>query len=81
MDLGTILQNEESLEEIDFDNINHIHISEPNLEIIQKRVLHTKLANILKEKEYKNYISIEMKRCDSLDDVKKVMQYVRGVFK
>lgn len=81
MDLGTILQNEESLEEIDFDKINHIHISEPNLEIIQKRVLHTNLANILKGKQYNNYISIEMKKCDSLDDVKTVMEYVRSVFK
>ena len=81
MDLGTILQNDECLEQIDFDNTNHIHISEPNLEIIQKRVLHTKLANILRESQYKNYISIEMKKCDSLDDVKRVMEYVRSVFK
>ena len=51
MDLGTVIENEEdiiSIIENNYDKINHIHISEPNLESIQKRELHKKLAQKLK---------------------------------
>ena len=43
MDFGTVIQNEEdilSILENNYDQINHIHISEPNLEVVQQRELH-----------------------------------------
>ncbi|BBK78201.1 sugar phosphate isomerase/epimerase family protein [Clostridium butyricum] len=83
VDLGTIIYNKEDLNVIS-DNINlvnHVHISEPNLALIQKRDLHIKLASILKEKEYNNYVSIEMGKCDSLHEVKESIKYINEVFK
>lgn len=80
-DLGTILQNNEDISILQ-DNINlihHIHISEPNLEKIQKRELHKDLMSLLKEKEYHNYVSIEMKNQNDIGAVKEVMQYVRHI--
>ena len=79
VDLGTIIQNEEefSLFE-DYTNIiNHIHISEPNLEIIKKRKFHSKLFRILKNHKYSNYVSIEMKNCNDIEKVKKVALYIK----
>lgn len=83
VDLGTIIYNKEDLNVIS-DNIslvNHVHISEPNLALIQKRDLHIKLANILKEKKYNRYVSIEMSKRDNLQDVKDSIKYINEVFK
>lgn len=82
IDLGTIIYNEEDLQVIidNIDLVNHIHISEPNLLIIQKREIHNKLANILKQVNYERFISIEMGKCDNLDDVKNTIKYIKDVF-
>lgn len=83
LDLGTIIYNNEDLQIIS-DNIelvNHIHISEPRLALIEKRELHNKLVSILKQKKYNKYISIEMGKRDNLDEVKKTIDYIREVFK
>lgn len=80
-DLGTILQNDEDISILQ-DNINlihHIHISEPNLEKIQKRELHKELMRLLKEKEYHNYVSIEMKNQNDIEAVKEVIKYVKNI--
>lgn len=83
LDLGTVIENEEdiiSIIENNYDKINHIHISEPNLESIQKRELHKKLAQKLKENNYQRYISIEMKNQNDIEKVKEIINYVKGVF-
>lgn len=83
VDLGTIIYNNEDLETIS-DNIvlvNHVHISEPNLALIEKRDLHIKLAHILKKENYNNFISIEMGKRDNLQEVKKSIKYIKEVFK
>ncbi len=82
VDLGTIIENNENIEIIE-ENIhlvNHIHISEPNLESIQKRDMHNKLKNILNKNNYDKYISIEMKNQNDIEKVKDVVNYVKGVF-
>ena len=82
-DLGTVIYNEENLSILE-DNlkwINHIHISEPYLEAIQKRSLHKELASILRKEEYNNYISIEMKGGSELEKIKDIIQYTQDVFK
>ncbi|TWH59732.1 sugar phosphate isomerase/epimerase [Desulfitobacterium sp. LBE] len=82
IDFGTILHNQESLEPIE-ENIhlvNHIHISEPNLVVIEKRKLHNQLAEILKKKNYQGFVSIEMGKQDNLVLLKDVINYVKEVF-
>ena len=82
VDLGTIIENNENIEIIE-ENIhlvNHIHISEPNLESIQKRDMHNKLKDILNKNNYDKYISIEMKNQNDIENVKDVVNYVKGVF-
>ena len=76
-DLGTVIQNDESFNILkdNMININHIHISEPNLLKIEKRNLHKELFNLLKKYNYQNYVSIEMKE-HSFQDVKEVIDYI-----
>ena len=81
VDLGTIIYNREDLSNIK-DNIklvNHVHISEPNLEKIKKRHLHKELKKLLVDSGYNHYVSIEMKE-QSNDDVIKTLRYVREIF-
>lgn len=82
-DLGTVINNQENLSvlENNLNWINHIHISEPYLEQIQKRSLHHELASILRKEKYVNYISVEMKGGSELDKIKDIIQYTQDVFK
>ncbi len=78
LDLGTIIQNNESLDILE-DNvkyINHVHISEPNLELIKKRELHKDLINLLNANNYNGYVSIEMKKQDNIEEIKNVISYI-----
>lgn len=82
VDFGTILQNQEELNII-FDNmnlVNHIHISEPNLVKIEKREEHKRLAEYLKSIDYQRYVSIEIKKTEEIEEIKKVIEYVVGIF-
>ena len=81
LDLGTIIYNNEDINEIYeyVELINHVHISEPNLELIQKRELHKQLFKILKNNNYDRYVSIEMKKQDSIDNIKEVLEYVKSL--
>lgn len=83
VDLGTIINNNEQLSILaeNIDLINHVHISEPYLEEIEKRDIHFNLARILKENNYQKYISIEMKNLNSLDTVTECVEYIREVFR
>ncbi len=81
VDLGTIICNNENLAIIrdNLQLVNHIHISEPNLEKIEKRQLHKDLKKILVDGGYDKYLSIEMKEQNS-QEVIKVLRYVREIF-
>jgi sugar phosphate isomerase/epimerase len=77
VDMGTIIHYSENIEFIN-DNIelvNHIHISEPQLEIIKKRKIHKKL----KELNYNNWFSIEMKNIGNINTVKKTVNYIKEI--
>ena len=81
LDMGTVIYNQESLDLI-ADNlscINHIHISEPRLVLIQPRDLHRELANIITS-DYHNYVSIEMGLQNDLSHVKNTIYYLKGLF-
>jgi len=65
-DLGTVIENNESINVIK-DNlhlINHIHISEPNLDVINHKTLIRDLFFLLKKEKYDKLVSIEMRRSD-----------------
>ncbi len=83
VDLGAIIQNKESITNI-FNNIgliNHIHISEPNLEPIKQRIEHRTLVQELRKTNYNKYISIEMKNIENIEKLKEIIKYVKEVFK
>jgi sugar phosphate isomerase/epimerase len=82
IDFGTIIQNNEDLKSIkkNISLVNHVHISEPYLAVIEKTAKHRELAEILKNGGYEKYVSIEMKNHGDIQIVKDVMRYVKGVF-
>lgn len=82
VDLGTIIFNGESLEvlEQNMHYINHIHISEPGLALIEERKLHNDLAGMLEKYHYDKFISVEMKTQDDLQCVKETLAYVKEIF-
>lgn len=81
-DIGTVIENNENIDDIEkyFDEINHIHISEPYLELIKKRDLHRRLFHILKLNDYKKYLSIEMKKQDNIKDIDNTLLYVSELY-
>lgn len=82
IDLGTIIQNNESIEAIinNISLVNHIHISEPNLISIKKRSFHKELASELKNIGYDKYVSIEMKNTGKVNDTKQAIEYIGEIF-
>lgn len=83
LDLGTVIYNKEKISgfEKEMPIVNHIHISEPGLDKIKERDLHRELKDLLQKTGYENYLSIEMKTMDSVEEIRKVMEYVSGIFK
>lgn len=81
IDLGTIIANEEDINIIKNSSkyISHVHISEPYLEKIEKRDIHKKLVSILRDINYDNYISIEMKNLNDINLVKETCEYIKGL--
>ena len=82
LDVGTMIQNNESVEELAgyIHLINHVHISEPGLKMIEQRALHGELMELLTREEYQRFVSIEMGKRDNLIDIENVLKYVRNVF-
>lgn len=82
LDIGTVIQNEESLNTIlgHEDLINHVHISEPGLCAIKKRGIHKELVKILNDSAYKNTVSIEMSKQDDLGLIINIIEYVKELF-
>ncbi len=81
LDVGTMVYNGENPADFanDLDLVSHVHISEPYLAPIEKRELHKELAEILKEKQYQGFVSVEMK-CADYETVEKCLEYVAEVF-
>ena len=71
-DLGTVMHNNEcgiqNLAMIPY--INHVHISEPNLNEVMFNSIQSDVIKKLREYEYQRYVSIEMKNLNSLALVK-----------
>ncbi len=78
VDLGTIINN---VEDIYYllqipEYISHVHISEPKLMPIEKRVLHKQLFAILREIDYDKFVSLEMGNKGDLGQVQDIMKYI-----
>lgn len=83
LDVGTMIQNGEVIENMagKVKFINHVHISEPGLKMIEKRELHRTLKMMLEKENYQGYVSIEMGKTDELQKIENVMNYVKEIFK
>lgn len=83
LDVGTMIQNGEQVEELEgmVPWMNHVHISEPHLKIIEKRALHVELAKLLKKEHYSRWISIEIGKTEELSVIEDVMGYVEEVYR
>lgn len=87
LDLGTILENQESLEDFPawLPLIRHIHISEPGLVCLTEahRDVYSRLIEFTKnawqEKAWQGYLSIEMGRMDSKDRLLEIMTWIRSL--
>lgn len=81
LDFGTVIANGEALDTLRnvIDLVKHIHISEPGLGPITRRKQHMQLKEILEDKSYKGFISLEMKRAN-LDVLIDSMDYVASIF-
>lgn len=82
LDVGTMIQNGESAEELagKVCRINHVHISEPGLKLIEHKELHQKLKELLVKENYRGFISVEMGKREELIEIENVLKYVREVF-
>ena len=82
LDFGTMIQNEEDLHvvEVAREWLNHVHISEPGLALVEHRTAHKELAKYLKETDYDRFVSLEIKTQENIQNVKDAMHYLQDVF-
>ncbi len=82
LDVGTMIVNGESADLLTgmVSYINHVHISEPGLQSIQPRELHSKILVRLREENYDRYISVEMGGTTEREMIRGVLSYVNGIF-
>ena len=82
LDIGTMIYNEEdpAIIKDNLPKINHIHISEPGLKVIQERDLHRDIASILKAGNYDKWVSIEMGRQEDIGAIDAACAYVSELF-
>ena len=68
-DFGTVLYNREPISDVKrySDEINHVHISEPELAAIRFSGRHAELTACLRESGYSGYVSLEMKNPGDID--------------
>lgn len=82
LDTGTMIENGETPDVLDgaLQYVNHVHISEPFLEVVKNRQFHRELRNELWESGYKGYVSIEMNNKSGISAIMETMAYVAEVF-
>lgn len=82
LDIGTMVFNEEDVEVLNgkVAFINHVHVSEPGLKLIEVRELHQKIRERLQKEGYSGYVSIEVGKQDDMQSLSDVMKYVAEVF-
>lgn len=82
LDIGTMIENNEDIAILkgNINLVNHVHISEPYLNVIKERNLHITIKELLINENYNRYISVEMKNTDNINDLEKTIKYIKKVF-
>ncbi len=82
VDFGTILYNNENpyLIKTYKNLVNHIHLSVPHLEYVEKHKQHETLKKVLDKIDYDGYLSIEMKNQNDINKVQKAVLYLKENF-
>lgn len=83
VDLGTIIYNEEDINYLKQipEYINHVHISEPGLNLIETHELHNQLFAVLNDIAYQRFVSIEMGNKGDFAKVKDIITYIKNIGK
>lgn len=83
LDLGTMIENNEGLDvlENEYCLINHVHISEPGLEVVKARTIHAELINKLRNSLYVGFVSIEMGNKEEVCVVEETIKYLKQIEK
>ncbi len=82
LDLGTVRINSENIGEIlesGFDTVRHVHLSEPYLKPVKGDGLVEETLSLLASKNYRKYVSIEMRRPEGDDPVSVVRESINEV--
>jgi sugar phosphate isomerase/epimerase len=81
LDYGTIMINNEEVSDLEgrVGEINHVHISAPELVAIEPEHGHRLLADLLRSEGYAGYVSVEMK-AQPLEEVRRAAAYLAEVF-
>lgn len=81
LDAGTMIANNEPAETLagSVHLISHVHFSEPFLRPLTERGIHAEILRVLKSEGYDGYVSIEMGKLDSTDDILDIMRYLRNL--
>ena len=82
LDVGTMIHNEEAVDILTgkVSLINHVHISEPGLKLVERRALHKELEELLQAENYAGFVSIEVGKQEDVTVLKEVMKYVAEVY-
>lgn len=82
LDVGTMIANKDDIAILRGREhlINHVHISEPGLAMIEQRKLHEDIAGLLYEADYRGYVSLEIKTQENIEEVKKAVIYLQEIF-
>lgn len=82
LDIGTMITNNEQIEELigSVGLINHVHISEPGLKMIEERPIHHQLKKLLSDENYQGFVSIEMGKVDEVAQIDAAARYIAEIF-
>lgn len=80
LDLGTMVENGEGLGDVDLSLVNHVHVSEPHLAPVTRRLLHREVAAALRAAGYEGFVSLEMGGGADAATLRSCLEYVREVF-
>ena len=82
LDVGTMVENGEDTDILTgcVRLINHVHISEPGLEMIKEREVHNNLAKMLKDNGYEGFVSLEIKTQDDVKKICNLIEYIASIF-
>ncbi len=83
IDMGTMICNKENphLVKTYKNLVNHIHISAPNLAVIQQCTEYKTLKKVLSKIDYEGYLSVEMGNCNDIEKVKQAVIFLKEAFR